>query len=118
MHDEMTKIGGMIRAARKAKGMSQDALASATGMANRTIINIEKDKSLPKTENLYSLIRILDIPADSIFRPEMAVYTPEQEQLMRAIQSCDEQEQVTFMAIAWAYLRTVKRTKEEKEADD
>ena len=114
----MTKIGEMVRAARKAKGMSQDALASAAGMAKRTIINIEKDKSLPKMENLRSLIRILDIPADHIFRPEMASYTHEQEQLMRAIQSCGEQDQAVLMEMAWAFLRATRGAKGEKEADD
>ena len=108
MHDDMIKIGGVIRAAREAVGMTQLGLSKSAGIAVRTIIDIEKNKRYPTFEVLQSIIRVLDIPADHIFRPDKAEYTPEQEQLMRAVGSCDEQAQAVFYKIGWAYVKAVR----------
>ena len=112
MHDDTIKIGGIIRAAREAKGMTQKKLSEAVGIAIRTVIDIEKDKHLPKTENLYSIIRILDIPADYIFRPGKSAYTPEQEQLMSALGGLSDTEQSVFMETAWTYIRALRNSKQ------
>ena len=118
MHYDMIKIGGIIRAAREANGITQSTLSKKAGIAVRTIIDIEKNKRFPKFEVLYSIIQILDIPADHIFRPEKAAYTPEQEQLIRGLQSCGKREQDIFMKTAWAYIRAVRKEKETNTADD
>ena len=38
MHDKVKKVGGIIRAAREAKGIAQAALSKTTGITVRTII--------------------------------------------------------------------------------
>jgi len=118
MHDNVMKMGGIIRAAREAKGMTQAALAKATDTAVRTIIDIENDKRHPTYEVFYKIIRVLDFSADHIFWPEKVPCTPEQEQLIRAIQSCNERDQMVFMEIAWAYIQALQREKGAKKADD
>ncbi|MCD7947866.1 MAG: helix-turn-helix domain-containing protein [Oscillospiraceae bacterium] len=119
MHDNVTEMGGIIRAAREAKGMTQAALSKATGIAVRTIIDIEKNKRHPTYEVFYKIIRALDLSADHIFWPEKISQTPEQAQLIRAVRSCSDQEQAVFMELAWAYIRAVTREKgATKKADD
>jgi len=117
MHDEMIQVGGILRAAREAKGMTQAALAKATDKAERTIMDLENDKRHPSLEVLYKIIRTLDFSADHIFWPEKACCTPEQEQLIRAIQSCDEHDQEVVMETAWACVRALQREKGTKKTD-
>ena len=114
MHDKMKKVGEVIRSARNARGVTQLMLSKATGIAVRTIIDIEKNKRQPTFESLYKIVNFLDIPADYIFRPKTVPYTPEQEQLLIAVQSCAEKERAVFMEIAWAYIRATKDGKEAK----
>jgi transcriptional regulator with XRE-family HTH domain len=114
----MIKIGGVIRAAREANELTQAELSKRAGIAVRTIIDIEKNKRLPTFEVLYSIIRVLDIPADQIFRPDKVNYAPEQEQLIRAIRSYDERDRAVFMETAWAYVNAAKNTRGTKEAGD
>ncbi len=107
MHDDMINIGMIIKKARESKGKTQAELCQMAGISIRTIIDIEKDKHLPSLENLYRIVRALDIPAERIFRPDKTGYSPELEQLMRALQACGEREQKVFLEIAWAYIRAV-----------
>jgi len=108
MHYDMIEIGGIIRAARIANDITQKALSESAGISIRTIIDIESNKRLPKLENLFSIIRVLDIPADHIFRPDKIIYTSEQERLLASLQSCSERDQTVFMQSAWAYIRAVR----------
>jgi len=117
MHDNVMKMGEIIRAARVARGMTQAALAKETGTAVRTIIDIENDKRHPTYEVFYKIIHALDFSADHIFWPEKASCTPEQEQLIRAIQSCGEHDQAVVMETAWACVRVLQREKGAKKTD-
>jgi len=117
MHDDMIQVGGILRAAREAKGMTQAALAKATNTAERTIMDLENDKRHPTLEVFNKIIHALDFSADHIFWPEKTCCTPEQEQLIRAIQSCGEHDQAVVMETAWACVRALQREKGAKKTD-
>lgn len=117
MHDEVIQVGGILRAARGAKGMTQAALAKATGTVERTIMDLENDKRHPSLEVLYKIINALDFSADHIFRPEKVPCTLEQEQLLREIQSCNERDQAVVIEAAQACVRALQREKGAKKAD-
>ena len=117
MHDKVKKVGGIIRAAREAKGITQAALSKTTGIAVRTIIDIEKEKRHPTFENLYKFINALDLPADQLFRPDKVCFSPEQEQAMLAVQSCGEQVQAMYIEIGWALVKVSKGEKGAKKTD-
>jgi len=108
MHDNVTKMGGILKTAREAKGLTQAALSRATNTAIRTIIDLENDKRHPTYESFFKIIRVLGLSADHIFWPEKAEYTPEQEQLIRAISSCNERDRAILMEIAWTFIRAAK----------
>ncbi len=111
MHGGMKKIGGVLSAARKAKGMTQAELCDRTDIAPRTLIDLENDKRYPTHEVLYKLVHALDLSADHIFWPERVSFSPDQEQLVRALASCNERDKAIFMEMAWAFVKAVSDAK-------
>ena len=114
MHENMTRIGEIIRKSRDSRKMTQEALAKASETATRTIMDIENGKRFPTYEVLFKILHALDLSADQIFWPEKVDYTLEQDQLFRAIQSCDEHEQAVLTEVAWAYIRAIKKDNDVK----
>ncbi|MDL2324620.1 helix-turn-helix domain-containing protein [Ruminococcaceae bacterium OttesenSCG-928-A16] len=108
MQDDMIKIGGIFRAARDIKGMTQAGLAEVTGVDPRTIMDIENDKRFPTYEVLFKIIRILGISADQIFWPDKIKSTPEQEQIIREFLECSEWEQVVIMKTMRTLVRSLR----------
>ena len=109
MQYDMKRMGEVLRSAREAKGLTQVALCKEIGITQRTIIDTERGKRHPKHDVLYKIIHALDLSADHIFWPERTPYTPEQEQLIRAIAACDERDKAIFMDMAWAFVRAAQR---------
>ena len=56
----MTDIGGQVSAARKAKGWTQDELATAMNVSRSTIANWEIGRRLPDGETMLRLSKALD----------------------------------------------------------
>ena len=63
MNQSVSALGSVVRATRKSKNLSQEALAEKLGVCKRTIIDIEKNTGNPKFE---------------IVKDIKAVYTKEQ----------------------------------------
>ena len=111
MHHDVKRMGHVLREARKAKGMTQAALAKETHTALRTIIAIENEKRFPTYEVFYRIIRVLDLSADQIFWPEPTVLTPEQEQLIHTFLQYSEWEK----AVVVKTVRTLLQALREKD---
>ena|GEM_PF-1777865 len=86
-------LGEVVKNVRKINKLTQDQLAEKLGVGSRHIMAIENEGKLPSYELLYKMIRILNIPADSVFRPETVTRTMEQEQFITEFLSSDEQKQ-------------------------
>jgi transcriptional regulator with XRE-family HTH domain len=114
MHDDVTRLGEIIKAAREARDWSQALLSSKVGAASRTIMDIENGKRLPTYEVFSRLIHVLELPPDQIFWPERSPYTSDQELLMRAVSSCSERDRAIFMETAWAFIRAAGNGEEKK----
>ncbi len=54
-------FGARVRAARVAKGMSQNALAVAIGVHHTTIIRLERGSTLPHPRNRRRLVEVLEL---------------------------------------------------------
>jgi len=113
MHDDMTRIGRVLRAGREAKNMTQAVLAEKTSVALRTIIAIENDQRYPTYEVFYKIIHALDISADQVFWPEKVEYTTEQEQVIREFLACSEWEQ----GVVIKTMRTLVRSLQEENSN-
>lgn len=90
-------LGEAMKAARNNKGITQEKLAEILGKGPRHIMALENEGTHPSYELLCRIIRVLDIPADHIFRPETVTRTMEQEQFVYEFLSCDERKQRIVM---------------------
>jgi transcriptional regulator with XRE-family HTH domain len=78
------KLAAAIKRYRKAKGMSQYALAAAIGVPDSTIYRLERGEfKLPKPDTLQRIARALDVEFEELFEiagydapglPEVPVY--------------------------------------------
>ena len=117
----MKHMGLVIRRARENKMMTQSALAEKIDVSLRTIIAIENGKRNPTFDVLYRLIQTLDIPADSIFRPDNQPNTQEQEQFICEYLNATEPEQRIVTSAArsiWQELRKEKIVENKNRADN
>ena len=71
MNQSVSALGSVVRATRKSKNLSQEALAEKLGVCKRTIIDIEKNTGNPKFELLCMLVRELVLPLSEVFFAEM-----------------------------------------------
>ena len=56
-----TQVGGIIRARRKARGISQDELARKVGLSQSRLSILEADPSAMTLERLIVLAKLLDL---------------------------------------------------------
>lgn len=92
MEEILKTFGQTIKGARKAAGLTQEALAEKTGVTTRYIMAIENENKHPSMKVLYKLIRALQISADTIFYPECKSIDSKVDKLVRLINLCDERE--------------------------
>ena len=67
---DQKKIGRLIGAVRRERGMTQRELAEALGVSNRTISTWECGAGLPELANVLPLCELLQITADELLRGE------------------------------------------------
>lgn len=67
---DQKKIGRLIGAMRRERGMTQRELAEALGISNRTISKWECGDGLPELANVLPLCELLQITADELLRGE------------------------------------------------
>ncbi len=68
MESALVKFGNNVRAARLARGWTQEELAHRTGHASVQISRIERGKREIRLLTLLRLIRAFDISADDVLR--------------------------------------------------
>ena len=59
-----------MAAARVNAGMTQEEVAHAMGVSNKTIVNWETGKIRPRAAQLRFFCEVVDYPLDGIFMPE------------------------------------------------
>lgn len=70
-------LGENIQAARKNKGLSQEALAEQVGVSRQALGKWEKDTALPSLDNLRALAAVLDVSVDALLGTAQSDGTPE-----------------------------------------
>lgn len=97
-----------VREARIELGLSQKRLAEILGFDSRTVLNIENGRGNPKFENLYAIIRYLNIPGDRIFYPENTEPQLNHQKLLSMLNDCTDQEAAKLLP-AVRYLLNLMR---------
>ena len=70
MNSVSTRLGGVVKAARLDKQLTQKELAGRLSISPHYLMSIENKKKMPGRDLLFLLIRELDIPVYAIFYPE------------------------------------------------
>lgn len=86
-------LGHRIRDARKRCRLTQQKLADQTGLAIKTVQDIEKGRKNPTYETLSRLVERLGISADTLFPSETPLENEELQNLIRKFQSCSPENQ-------------------------
>ncbi|MBL4544464.1 MAG: helix-turn-helix transcriptional regulator [Oceanicaulis sp.] len=73
--DLYMRVGMRVRDARKAKGMSQEALAKALSVSQQTISHIETGRARLELSRLYQLGAILEKPISYFTDPQLETET-------------------------------------------
>lgn len=105
-------LGDVVKATRKSRHLSQEALAERIGVCKRTIIDIESKTGNPKFEVLYPLVRELDLPLYQVFYPEVEENLELKNVLMQEVSSCSEYEMRVILSMVKS-LRRVLKNKED-----
>jgi transcriptional regulator with XRE-family HTH domain len=61
-HNKWRKIGRQVKTLRERKGLTQSELAELSGIADATIVGIEKDRHKPRQATIAGLAKALDVP--------------------------------------------------------
>ncbi len=105
-------LGDVVKATRKSRHLSQEALAERIGVCKRTIIDIESNTGNPKFEVLYPLVRELDLPLYQVFYPEVEENLELKNVLMQEVSSCSEYEMRVILSVVKSLRGTLKKEKE------
>ena len=111
MNQSVSALGSVVRATRKSKNLSQEALAEKLGVCKRTIIDIEKNTGNPKFELLCMLVRELDLPLYEVFYPEMEDCSEAKNVLMKELSDCSEYEMKIILSVVKSLRCTLKNEK-------
>ncbi|MFZ0302448.1 MAG: helix-turn-helix transcriptional regulator [Terracidiphilus sp.] len=65
-----TTITNRVKELRTARGMTQEQLATATGVSRQSINSIERDRYVPSLELALIFARVFACPTDDIFKLE------------------------------------------------
>ena len=93
MQEAKINLGKVVRIARKRKRITQDYLAEKVGVQPRTILEIENGRGNPRFENLFVMVRLLDIAPNDIFNYDCGL-AQDTEQLFQELSSFSEEEQL------------------------
>lgn len=98
---EAARIGAIVRKARKAAGMTQQALADRLGVRNATVAQWERGWNVPLLESRLDMAQILDIPVDQMMPRSAAtdplvITDPELIQIVQAIRRWPAAQRAAF----------------------
>jgi len=108
MNQSVSALGNVVRATRKSKNLSQEALAEKIGVCKRTIIDIEKNTGNPKFEILCMLVRELDLPLYQVFYPEVSENLEMKNALMKELSDCSDSEMKIILSVVKSLRSSLK----------
>lgn len=108
MEQNREVLGDAVKATRKSRHLSQEALAERIGVCKRTIIDIESNTGNPKFEVLYPLVRELDLPLYQVFYPEMTENSEMKSVIMKELSDCSDYEMKVILSVVKSLRYTLK----------
>ena len=88
--DELIRMGGILRAARLEKRMTQDMLAEKSGVSKHHITHIEQGKANPSYTVLKLILSALNFSTDALFYENLGNEKANEDRLLLIYRSCAE----------------------------
>lgn len=108
MSEYSVPLGNAVKRARTQLDLTQNEVANAIHIDDRTVLNIENFKANPKMEILFPLIRTLRIDPREIFYPEMERSTPALRELRLLIEDYSEEEAAALIPILKTVIAVIR----------
>lgn len=95
--DKLEYLGNCIRSARKACGLTQQELADQTGVAVKSVRNIELGTMNPSYEILFPIVNRLGLTASDLFNVEPNEREEEIQRFLGKFKSCNRANQIILL---------------------
>lgn len=104
MSNKIDTFGRVVKAARRAAGLTREEFSEMIGKSPRYIAALENEGQTPSYETFCTVVTALGIDANTIFYPDSPAKTEEIDRVMRLIKQCDEHELSVIAATVEAIL--------------
>ncbi len=101
------EIGNKLLAIRKKYGMTQNEVAEASGLSNRTYADIERGSVKMRVDTIIHICNALHITPDEILTAENTEGTKEQEELLARLNACSPKDKRTALQLLSVYLKSL-----------
>ena len=90
MNNYSESLGTVLRSERGKTHQTKVQVAELVGVTEKTILNIENNKGNPKLKALYSIVRSLNLDANTIFYPESSTESQSTHELIHLLSQRSE----------------------------
>lgn len=102
------EIGNRLLAIRKKYGMTQNEVAEASGLANRTYADIERGTVKMRVDTIIHICNALHITPDEILTVRTDELTEQQEELIARLNACSPKDKKTALDLLSVYLKSLE----------
>ncbi|WP_321010021.1 helix-turn-helix domain-containing protein [Hungatella effluvii] len=95
---DVSYMGAVFRAARKAKGMTQEQVAEIIDITPRYLIALEKGEKTPSLEKMLLLAHHLNIPGDVLVHPQLETVDEEDQKILRLFMQLNARDKKVILA--------------------
>ena len=101
-------IGNKLLAIRKKAGLTQNEVAEASGLSERTYADIERGSVNMRIETILRICKALHITPDDVLTEENISLTEQQAELLEQLNACSPKEKETALRLLSIYLQSLK----------
>ena len=101
------EIGNRLYAIRKIYGMTQNEVAEAAGLANRTYADIERGTVKMRVDTIIHICNALHITPDEILTIRTTEIIEKEEEVMQRLNSCSPKDKATALNLLSIFLKSL-----------
>lgn len=102
------QIGNKLLAIRKKYGMTQNEVAEASGLSNRTYADIERGSVKMRVDTIIHICNALHITPDEILTVRTNEITEQQEELFARLNACSPKDKETALKLLSVFLKSIE----------
>jgi len=105
---DLRTIGNKLLTVRKRMGFTQNEVAEAAGLSDRTYADIERGTVNMRTETMLRICKVLHITPDEVLTEDCASLLSKQEELWERLNACNPKDRETALQLLSVYLSSLK----------